>query len=83
MKKEAYRYQSVGAEYVGRKINSLILQLLSRRFYLLIFAPPQKSKYTVILCKTLNMLFAQRPKIFLVLVLHQVAPIKVYLRTVI
>ena len=33
----------VGAEYVTGEINSLILQLLFRQFYRLIFAPPQKS----------------------------------------
>ena len=31
MKKEAWGYQSVGAEYVTEKINSLILQLLFKK----------------------------------------------------
>ena len=48
--KRTQRYQNVGAEYVTGKINSLILRLLFRRFYRLIFAPPQKSKYIVICC---------------------------------
>ena len=41
--KNPKRYQRVGAEYVTGEINSLILQLLFRQFYRLIFAPPQKS----------------------------------------
>ena len=35
--------KSVGAEYVTSEINSLILQLLFRQFYCLVFAPHQKS----------------------------------------
>ena len=34
---------SVGAEYVAKQINSLILQLVLRQFYRLIFAPSRKS----------------------------------------
>ena len=34
---------SVGAEYVAEQINSLILQLVLRRFYRLIFALSRKS----------------------------------------
>ena len=34
---------SVGAEYVAKKINSLILHLALRLFYRLIFALSQKS----------------------------------------
>ena len=41
-------YQSVGAEYVTGEISSLILQLVFRQFYRLIFAPLQKSSYAVI-----------------------------------
>ena len=40
--KKAQGYRSVGAEYVTGEINSLILQLLFRQFYRLIFAPPLK-----------------------------------------
>ena len=40
--KKAQGYRSVGAEYVTGEINSLILQLLFRQFYHLIFAHPQK-----------------------------------------
>ena len=41
--KRSLGYQHVGAEYVTGQINSLILQLLLRQFYHLIFAPSQKS----------------------------------------
>ena len=34
---------SLGGEYVAEQINSLILQLVLRRFYYLIFAPSRKS----------------------------------------
>ena len=41
--KKSLGYQSVGAEYATAEINGLILQLLFRQFYRLIFAPSQKS----------------------------------------
>ena len=43
MKEKPMGYRSVVAEYITGEINSLILQLLFRQFYRLIFAPPQKS----------------------------------------
>ena len=40
--KRSLEYQSVSTEYVTGQINSLILQLLFRQFYHLIFKPSQK-----------------------------------------
>ena len=42
MKESPGVLECVGAEYVTGEINSLILQLLFRQFYHLIFAHPQK-----------------------------------------
>ena len=42
MKKSLGVSELVGAEYVTGEINSLILQLIFRQFYHLIFAPSQE-----------------------------------------
>ena len=43
MNEKSLGYQSEGTEYVTGQINSLILRLLLRRFYRLIFVPSRKS----------------------------------------